>query len=339
MLDEIMSKQGEGKQVVYLSPYPGPDGCGSPEDEINLLELWNVLWRRKIFISGFTLLMTLIAVYVTLYVLPVTYQSQAVLLPNGSSDSSKLGSLASLAGSLPIPISLPGGDSGSQLLLAFLQSRDLKLKLIEKYELLPRLYKEVWDPVNRVWVVENPAERPTAILAIQKEKLKEIYKVEQDDTTKLITITWVDEEAPFAAEMLRRVTAELDYYLANEYVSDAKRERLFVEKQLADATRELERWEQQVPTDEIPLATIKREQLAASTVYVELRKQVELAKFAEEKEVINFKTIDKPFVPEDRYKPKRALICALTLAMAGFISIIIVFIQNGVANQRRKEPR
>lgn len=336
MTDKTTDNQAENRQVVYLSPFSDMAGTGTPEEEIDLLEIWNVLWRRKFFIIGISLLATLVAGYVTFFVLPVTYQSQAVLLPNSSNDSSKL---AGLVGSLPIPISLPG-EGSNNLVLIFLQSRDLKQKLIEKYDLLPRLDKygwRNWELAKKILPPRKPEDMPTAISVIQQNKMEDFYQVSQDTTTQLITVSWVDEDPAFSAEMLKRVLAELDHYLESDYVSDAKRERMFVEKQLADATKELEQWEQQVPTSEITLAKIKRENLAASAVYAELRKQVELARFTEEKEVINFKTIDNPFVPDEKYRPKRALICALALVMGGGMAVIFVLIRNGLARHGKKQ--
>lgn len=338
MADTLMDPAGEGRQSGEVSLYPGMGRrIDSAGDEVDLLLLWGAIWQRKLFIAAFTLLVTLVAVYVSLYVLTETYQSQAVLFQN-SSDSGKLGGLASLADSLPIPISLPvGGEGGSQLLI-FLQSRALKMKLIDKFDLLPRLYKEVWDPDKKTWTVEKPKDMPSAVLAIQQDRLKEVYQVAQDEKTQLITITWVDEEPAFAAEMLQRVIAELDNYLAHEYVSDAKRERVFVEKQLADATKLLEYWEQQVPSGELTLSKIKREELAAGTVYTELRKQLELARFTEAKEVINFKVIDPPFVPQDNFRPKRTFICALALVLGCGFALTVVLVQHWLSShlQRRK---
>lgn len=331
-----MNNQAEPRQVVLMPAPPGMSWEGTQpqqDDEIDLLALWNVIWRRKFFILSFTLMATLAAVYWTLFVIPVTYQSQAVLLPTGTGD--KTGGLAGLASSLPIPLSLPGGGGGgSQLIMAFLDSQNLKLKLINNYDLLPRIYKTQWDPEKKSWLATDLKQRPTIIKAIQGKVLEGSYKATQDKKTQMVTLTWVDEDPAFAAQMLQRVIDELNNYLTNEYESDAKRERKFVEKELAGATVELEFWEQQVPTDELSLAKIKRELLASGTVYTELRKQVELAKLTEEKEVVNFKTIDPPFIPEIRFKPKRSQICALTLVTAGFMALLLVFMQEAIAKRK-----
>ena len=136
--------------------------------------------------------------------------------------------------------------------------------------------------------------------------------------------------------MLQRIIKEVRYYLENDYESDAKREREFVETQLNKAEKELEYWEKQVPSDKLTLSKIQRERFASQTVFTELRKQLELSKISEVKEIINFKILDQPFVPENRFKPKRTQICALTIVTSGFLSIFLLFFQQFVINLRAK---
>ena len=312
-------KRQDEKEIIYVpAPYPQM----IEEDEIDLLELWNIIWQGKWFITGFTLICTLIAVYVTLYVLPVTYKSEAVLMPANS--ESEGGKLSALLGSLPI--NLPGAaGSKTDKILAFLKSRNLQQRLIGKYNLLPVLYKNLWDQKNKKWKVDDPKKIPTVIKAIQSNALEPSFQVEKDKKSGLIKISWESEDPKFAALMLKRVINELQHYLDNEYESDAKREREFVQKQLEKATQELEFWESQVPNKTLTLSRITRERLAAQTVYTELRKQLELAKIAEAKELITFKVLDPPFVPETKYKPKRTLICAVTMVTSGFLAIFLVF--------------
>ena len=95
------TKQPE-KEFIYV-PVPQMD---MEEDEIDLLELWNTIWKGKWFIMGFTLLCTLVAVYVTFFVLPVTYKSNVVLQPTEMSSQS---GLSALAASLPISLPIGGG--------------------------------------------------------------------------------------------------------------------------------------------------------------------------------------------------------------------------------------
>ncbi len=320
------------KEIVYAYP---PFAVGEDaEDEIDLIELWRIIWAGKIFIISFVVLCTLIAGVVS-FILPKMYQSTATLIPVKQEESS-LGSLGGLLGNLPIPIALPGGQ-GSNNIMSFLESRTLKERLITKYNLLPILYPDLWDAEKKSWNIADPEEKPTVILAIQKKKLDNIYTVNQDKKTELININWAGEEPAFCALMLERIIKELTFFLENEYVSDARREREFIEEQLVGATEELEYWERQVPSEKLTLSKITRERLASQTVYTELRKQLELAKIREAKELETFKVLDKPFVPEKSFKPKKVLIVALTFVTSFFIALFGVFFRNFLSNLKKTE--
>ena len=324
------NKEHPEKEFIYVPvsqmEHPEYDG------EIDLIELWKVIWQGKWFIMGLTLFCTLVAVYTTLYVLPVTYKSYVVLQPTETNSQS---SLAALAANLPISIPLNGKSDKNNNIVTFLNSRTIKERLIEKYDLLPKLYAEIWDKENQKWMIDDPKKKPTVLKGV-KEKFEKIYKITQDKKTALITISWIDEEPEFTSTMLQRIVEEVRYYLENEYESDAKREREFVENQLNKAEKELEYWERQVPSDKLTLSKIQREQFASQTVYTELRKQLALSKISEVKEIISFKILDKPFVPEDIFKPKRSMICALTLVVSIFFATLLVFINQYVCNLRTK---
>ena len=326
------------EKIIYV-PMASPMDGFAEEEEINLLELWDVVWQKKWFIMGVTLICTLIAVYWTLFVLPVTYKSTAVILPN-KTDSSAMSRLSGLVGNLPLPISLPGGGKIDRV-GSFLKSRTLQKRLLEKYDLLPRFYPDIWDNETSTWLMEKEAAKPTVVKALQTNLLKGVFSVDVDNDkqTGLISLSWIDEDPAFSALMLGRVIAELQFYLDNEYETDAARERRFVEQQLADATRELEYWEEQTPSKEMRLAKIQRERLATQTVYAELRKQLELAKITEAREVIDFKILDAPFVPENRFKPQRSKICLLTIIVSGMFSVSLVFGHRYIMNIRNHTSR
>ncbi|MBI4793506.1 MAG: hypothetical protein HY789_12455 [Deltaproteobacteria bacterium] len=231
-------------------------------------------------------------------------------------------------------MTLSGSNQTS--ILSFLESRTLKERLITKYDLLPILYKDIWDPNSKKWLVEKPEQTPSLVKALQGKKLDEIFVVSSDKTTGLTTVSWVDESPSFCKEMLDRIIEELNFFLDNEYISSARKEREFIVQQLALATKDLEYWERQVPTEQVTLARITREHLAAQTVYTELRKQLELAKISEAKENISFKVLDAPFVPENPFKPKKILIVALAAVGSFFFAVFLVFFLQFVKNLKAR---
>ena len=316
------------KEIVYA--FPPPYACDTQDDEIDLLQLWQVIWDARWFIVGVVFVCTLIAAVYSL-TLPKEYKSSATLILDQEGNSG--GGLSALAASLPISLALPG--QGANNSMAFLQSRSLQERLITKYNLLPILYKDSWDADKKTWLVDDPKDAPTLVKALQGDVLSSLYSVSQDKNTELINISWAGEEPEFCHLMLRRVIGELTFFLENEYISDARREREFIEKQLGMATEELEHWERQVPSEKLTLSKISRERLVSQTVYGELRKQLELSKINEAKELETFKVLDAPFIPERHYKPNKMLIVALACVASGFFAIFIVFGRNFIRNARK----
>jgi uncharacterized protein involved in exopolysaccharide biosynthesis len=298
------------KEIVYA--YPVVPGDMNREDEIDLIELWRVIWAGRLFIISFVVICTLIAGVISFAFLPTIYKSTATLIP-AKQEKSTLGSLGGLLGNIPIPIALPG--QGASNIMSFLESRTLKERLINKHNLLPVLYPDLWNPEAKTWKVTDSDTKPTIVKALQTGILDAVFSVSQDKRTELITISWTGEDPAFCSLMLQRVINELTFFLENEYVSDARREREFVEK----------------------LSEITRERLASQTVYTELRKQLELAKINEAKKLDTFEVLDNPYVPEKPFKPKKGLIIALTFVSSAFIALFGVFFLNFIRNQKKNE--
>jgi len=318
--------------VVYV-----PSSSFQQDDEIDFMAIWKTLWRWKWFIGGITLLCSLIAVYITLYQLPVLYRSEAVIQPTLSSEGkgSLLASLSQFSQFLSIP-RLSNGDK-SQLIVNYLNSRSLKTWMIKKFDLLPRFYPDLWDSEKKEWLPKKPEDIPTVVKAIQTKKTEEFYSAKNDEKVGLITLTFIDSDPVFAARVLNKITEELTRYLDHDYITDAKRNRIFVEKQVERAKKEIEYWERQKPDAEHTASEIIREQQAALAAYTELRTQYEIARVEEAGELIAFKVLDEPFVPERKFKPKRAMICALTFLVALFLTILAAFFFEFVRNMRLKE--
>jgi len=303
------------------------------DDGLDLFECWNIIWGGRKFIILFAGGCTLLALLVTLFVLPVIFRSEAVLLPVFVEQNS-LSKLSTLARGLPSEFETVSGNGKSQQLVDFLSSRNLEQRLIEKYDLLSRLYADAWDAGQKKWKDPDPHKQPSLIKVLQKNTLKAFFSVGTDEKTSLITLAWEDKDPAFAALMLERVIEELRHYLKFEYETDAKRERVFTEEQLQKAKQDLEFWERQIPGPKLTQGEIQRETVASQLVYQELRKQLELAKIQEAKQIVSFKVLDPPFVPELKYKPKRSKICALTLIASGLIAVFLVFIWRNI--QERK---
>ena len=320
------------REIVYA--YPVLPGDMRQEDEVDLIELWRVVWAGKLFIVSFVFICTLIAAVVSFAFLPRMYKSTTTLIPV-KQEKSSIGSLGGLLGNLPLPIVLPG--QGASNIVSFLESRTLKERLLTKYNLLPVFYADLWNPETKSWDVADPGMKPTVIRALQAGIFDAFFSVNQDQKSKLITISWSGKEPAFCRLMLERVINELTFFLENEYVSDARREREFVEGQLVSAKEDLEYWDRQIPSEKLKLSEITRERLTSQTIYTELRKQLELAKINEAKRLDTFEVLDHPFVPEKPYKPKKRKIVTLTFFASLLMALIGIYFRNYIHNLIKKD--
>tara|TARA_B100000614_G_scaffold259336_1_gene283692 strand:- start:222 stop:1187 length:966 start_codon:yes stop_codon:yes gene_type:complete len=317
------------KEIIYVASQEM-----NQSDEIDLIPIWGTVWSYKWVIIGMTLLSTLSAAYIAFNILPIKFKSNAVLQPTAVGNNLSSANLSSIGGNLPIPFTLGGANDKRNSIVNFLNSRTLKKRLIEDHDLLQRFYKNIWDDEAKRWMTATEQNAPSPILAIQTNKFKKIYSVEADKKTGLITISWIDGSPDFTATILQDIIQKLDYYLENEYESDAQKERAFIQRQLNIIEKELEYWEKQVPSTELTLSKIHREQQGALIVFTELRKQLELAKISEVKDVVSFKVLDHPFIPIKKHKPKRILICALVFAFSSVFSSLFVIIIDLVKNKK-----
>lgn len=126
-----------------------------PEEVINLLEYWNVLWRRKIMIISLCFVVVTAALVVSL-LSPKYYESVTLIITSGS-DSGGLGAALS---SLPIAGMLGGigGQTPADKIVLILKSRTIAEMVIRKFDLQKVFNDKKWDAINGSW--KNPGKPP-----------------------------------------------------------------------------------------------------------------------------------------------------------------------------------
>jgi uncharacterized protein involved in exopolysaccharide biosynthesis len=145
------------------------------DDEIDLYQVWLTLKKRKFTVLFTTLFFVAISTAYALLATPV-YKTEATLVPLGEAS----GGVSSLLSALPIPV--PTQTEGVSV-KAVLKSRTLKEKLIEKFNLLPLLFSDKWNPETKSW---KPDEEPPTILD-GVEELEDLMSVSEDKDTGTLT--------------------------------------------------------------------------------------------------------------------------------------------------------
>ena len=293
-----------------------------PDDEIDLKELFMVLWGGKWLISAVTGLAAAVSVVVALS-LPNIYTASALLAPAESSGGGlsglmkQYGGLASLAG-----VSLPGGEEGSraQLGMQLMKSRAFIGDFVERRDILPELMaveswdagsgKIIFDPDDyeadtTTWVRDvDPPKQPKPSLLEAHEEFMDILGVSEDKQTGYVTVS-VDHHSPvIAAQWVNWLIEDVNAAVKAQDVAEAEKSIEYLKQQVANTS----------------LADLQ-------AMFFELiQSQTETVMLAEVRPEYVFKTIDPAVVPEEKSKPSRALICVLGTLLGGMLGVVIVLI-------------
>ncbi|MCP3873884.1 MAG: hypothetical protein GY699_12090 [Desulfobacteraceae bacterium] len=305
------NSQNQRPHQQHPQGYPPPLYYYPPpyeEDEINLLDLWRVIWGSKWLIMSITVLCTGIAVTAALLMTPI-YRSEVLMAPVTDEQSSRLSSMAGQFGGLAALAGINiGGDSGSKdEAIALLKSRALTEQFIKDEKLLTVLFYKDWDAENKKWDVKNKDDIPTMGDAYRKFN-EDIRIVSVDRKTGLVTlaIEWTDPKlaANWAAELVTRVNSQM----RDRAITDAKKSLQYLNKEL-NKTSAVEMVE---------------------AIYSLIEGQIKTIMFANVRDEYSFKLIDPPVVADldDEIWPKKKLMVAIGCLVGFFLGVCVAFIVN-----------
>ena len=294
------------------------------DDEINLRELFTVLWVGKIKIIAITAMFAIMSVFYALSV-PNQYKASVSLVPaqqqsGGISGAlAQLGGIASLAG-----VSLGSGDSSeSQIAQRIMQSWSFIDDFIKSNNLEIDIFAaEGWDRASgklnidedlynsgtTQWLVKNDETNKVGMPSSWQlfETFTEILSVSEDKKTGLVSMS-IEYYSPQLAKQW------LDMYISaiNKHMQ---------ERQMAKVTRNIEYLEAQIAK-----TTIAEMQ---EVFYTIIEEQLKSKMLAEANPDYAFVAVSPSMVPEQKSQPKRALICILGTLLGGMLSILMVLIMH-----------
>jgi uncharacterized protein involved in exopolysaccharide biosynthesis len=273
------------------------------DDEIDLRELFGVLWGNKIKIIGITAVFSVVSVIYALSV-PNQYKASALLAPaqqqsGGLSGAlGQLGGLASLAG-----VSIGGGESSeAQVAQEIMKS----WSFIEGFIADNDLAAEVYAVKTKTWLVKNDnigrLGPPTSWQLFKK--FSEMLAVSEDKKSGLISIS-IEYYSPQIAKQW------LDLYISsiNKHMQA---------RQVVKVSNNIEYLEAQIEKTSI---TEMQE-----VFYTIIEEQIKSQMLAEASPDYAFVAVSPSMVPEEKSQPKRALICILGTLLGGILSVLTVLV-------------
>ncbi|MGI9234480.1 MAG: Wzz/FepE/Etk N-terminal domain-containing protein [Woeseiaceae bacterium] len=301
------------------------------ENEIDLRELFRILWAGKWLIVGITFAAMVIAVIVAL-MLPNIYRAETLLAPNDQQGTGGLpalaaqyGGLASLAG-----INIGGGPTNKTALgLEVLKSRKFVSEFVERHDILvPLMAAQGWDSetgeleidpddydlATGKWVRHvSPPKKAIPSSQEAYERFLEILTVSQAKNSGFVTVAVEHKSPTIAKQWVDWLVDDLNLSIMSQDVAEAEQAIEYLNKQIESTS----------------LADL---QSVFFSLIEEQTKTVMLAKVTDE---YLLKTLDPAVVPEKKSRPRRSLIVVLSGLLGSFLAMTGVFASS--AFRREKE--
>lgn len=314
------------------------------DDEISLIDLFAVLWHRKVMIiaiTGIAIIGVLIFSILSLKLppeksfLPNKYTPQAQMLINDSSSSSGglssalsssgLGSLASLAG-----VNVSGGSSYSALASYFVGSNSLLDQVIQKFNL-----------IERYEIEKHP-------IAESRKALKEVLHSSFDEDTGVFTVNFTDIDPVFARDVVNYVVGLLEERFFELGIDKNKLTQKNLEENIKSSYDQILSLQTQIhelemsvtnvynpsstPSIMMDTSLIKMELKVQEEIYAQLKAQYEMLKVTMASEQPVFQILEYAEVPDQKSKPSRGMLCIIVTFAAFFVSVFLAFLLNALEN-------
>jgi uncharacterized protein involved in exopolysaccharide biosynthesis len=301
------------------------------EDEIDLRELFAVIWQGKYLIIAITAIFAIGAVIFAIKQ-PNIYKSEALLAPASAEQgggglaalAGQFGGLASMAG---INLGGGGGVDKTQMAIEVMKSRQFTSDFIQKHNILADLMAEPkWNLADNTLayndelynLAENKWLREVKAPFKPEPSMQEAYKV----FSKVIAVN--------AAKDTGMVTVSVEHVspaIAQQWVTWLVQDinKVMKDRDVAEAIKSTEFLNQQI--EQTNVADIR------TILYKLIEEQAKTIMFAEVRDEYVFKTLDPALVPEEKDKPKRALICVLGTMLGGMLGVMLVLIRHFVRKE------
>ena len=292
------------------------------DDEIDLRELFGVLWAGSRKIIAITAVFAFVSVIYALSV-PNQYKATALLAPAQSDSSAlsgalgQLGGLASLAG-----VDIGGGDSSeAQMAQEIMKSWSFIEGFIESNNLAVEVYAaegwskgsnelkiddDLYDTSKNQWLIgDNDTGEPRPPTSWQLfNQFSAIFSVSEDIKSGLVSVSMEYYSPQIAKQWLDMYVAAINKHMQ--------------ERQVVKVTNNIEYLQAQIEKTSI---TEMQE-----VFYTIIEEQIKNKMLAEASPDYAFVAVSPSMVPEEKSKPQRALICILGTLLGGMLSVLFVLV-------------
>jgi uncharacterized protein involved in exopolysaccharide biosynthesis len=303
-----------------------PTGHQSPDqydDEIDLRELFGVLWAGKIKIIAISAIFAVASVFYALSV-PNQYTATALLAPAQSAGGGLSGSMAGLSGLASLAGVSLGGEQGDEAYIAqeIMKSWSYIESFIAESDIAVEVYavegwsegsntlqinEDVYDGDKNEWmsIDETGTVSPPSSWALFQSFSKKL-SVSEDKNSGLVSVSF-QYYSPYIAKQW------VDMYV--ESIN-----RFMQQRQMKKVSRNIKYLQEQAT--KTPVAEMKK------VFYALIEEQTKSKMLAEASPDYVFLAVGPSMVPEVKSQPKRALICIVGTMLGGMLSVLLVLVMH-----------
>ena len=183
------------------------------EDEIDLLDYWDVIWRRKKLIIGILFIFVLTTLIVSL-LHPRYYKATTTIIATGS----EAGGLGSALSALPLAGALAGAagiQTPADRVMVVLKSRTTAEAVIKRYDLLKVFNEGEWNSKKGDW--KDPENPPFMEDAVEKLTSDITSFRKTKEGAVMVDVEWKDPR--LAADIANYYIAALTGFLNRKAIN------------------------------------------------------------------------------------------------------------------------
>lgn len=301
-------------------------------------QILEALWSKRVFLLVFVLGATAIAT-IWVMLLPAVYRAQTTILPE--LEKSKVGELAGLSEFAAVA-------TGVQVPFARLYPIIITSETVLDGAILHKYHTEKFDhlvDLLEYWGLTDKSPRANLEGALGRMR-NQVMDVNLDPRTNVVKITINAPEPQLAADLANEVTNQFDYYTRQVRKTNASEQRKFIEQRLIEMQDELKKSEERLKrfreenrrVSDSPGLMLEQERMLRdvsinTALFTELKKQFELAKIQEVKDIPVINILESASPPADKIGPRRKA----TVIVAFIISLLVSFLSVILWELRRSQ--
>ncbi|MFT5815422.1 MAG: hypothetical protein ACI9VT_003195 [Psychroserpens sp.] len=294
------------------------------DNEIDLKELFFVIWQGKWTIIITTIIAAVIAVIYAIS-LPDIYKSEVLLAPAEESKSGGMAGLAAQFGGLTSIAGINLGGSGSdkaKIALEIIKGKVFVAKFINSHNLKATIMAtngwnqtsnkliyntDIYNPETNTWMreVKAPKQAEPSDLEVHERFIKSL-SISSNKETGLVTLS-IKHYSPYVAkDIVEKLVLAINEKLKNDDIRESNKSIEYLQDAL----------------NKSPIADMQK-------VFYQLIEQQEQTKMlASVRDQYALKIINPAVVEEKKDSPKRALVVILAVMFGGMLSAAIVLIRS-----------